>query len=131
MMNDFLTRLLDIGVEAAVVLVGLALSLVLKKVHSYLDTLKEKDKVGIIDMVTDRAVDLVRAELSGASGAEKLAKATEYASKFLAEHGIRISADRLRADIENGVSKLPYEFKDVTFSELKAIEGHASDTDSE
>ena len=107
MIQDLINQVLDIVIELLVIGVGLGLAYVGKLASAYLKTLREKDKLGIIDMLTDRAVELVQAELKGAEGEAKLIKATEYASKFLAEHGIHLSPERLRADIENGYNKLP------------------------
>lgn len=100
---DLVTK---VSAEVIVILLGVALTFISKKAHSVLDTIKKKDQLGIIDSITDQAVDLAEAELKGVKGEEKLNYAIEKAVEILASKGITVSPVEIRAGIENGVKKL-------------------------
>ncbi|MGD7047102.1 phage holin [Rossellomorea marisflavi] len=105
-MNE-LTNVITQGVaEVVVVLIGSLLSYVLFKVKSYFHTLKKKDELGIIDIITDLATDYAEAELKGKPGLEKRDFAVKKALEMLAAKGIKLSEAEVIAGIENGVKKL-------------------------
>lgn len=94
------------AIELLVVIIGTLLSVALHKVKGYFDTLKKKDELGIIDLVTDIAVEYAEKELKGAKGIEKRDFAVEKALEILNQKGIKISEAEVVAGIENGVNKL-------------------------
>lgn len=97
--------------EILALVIGALLSVALVHLKKHLQTLKKKDELGIVDIITDRVVELVEAELKGASGQDKLNKAIKMTSDILDDKGISVPVDVIRAGIENGVNKLPKEFK--------------------
>ncbi|MNC45431.1 hypothetical protein D3C77_587870 [compost metagenome] len=80
-------------------------SAVLGLIVPYVKKLKQKDTLGIIDIVTNRAVQLADKELKGKAGAEKFQYALELSSATLAEWGIKVSADQLKAEVQDGYNK--------------------------
>lgn len=94
------------AVELVVVVGGVLASVVLTKLKSRLDVLKKADELGIVDLVTDRVVELVEVEFTGVKGIEKRNIAVNKAIKILAEKNIHVSETEVIAGIENGVNKL-------------------------
>jgi LL-H family phage holin len=75
------------------------------KLNAWLDKRKKNDELGIVDKVTDLAVDYVEAEFTGLKGVEKRDEAVNFALKVLAKKGVKIDHDEVIAGIENGVKK--------------------------
>src|SRR6185437_3067925 len=98
-LTDEVTKIVT---EVIVVLLGAFGSLLLAKGKHYLNGLKEKDKLGIIDKVTDAVVKYAEAELTGAKGTEKRDFAVKKAVSILASKGINVSEDEVIAGIEDG-----------------------------
>lgn len=92
--------------EVIIIVLGTFGSIALAKVKHYLDGLKKKDELGIVNTITNQVVQFAEAELTGAKGAEKRAFAAKKASAILAGKGISISQDEILAGIEDGVNKL-------------------------
>lgn len=105
-MEQLLNSLTEAAIELLVIIVGTLLSVVLHKAKTYLNTLKKKDELGIIDLVTDVAVDYAEKELKGRAGIQKRDYAIRHAIKILEEKGIKVSHEEVVAGIENGVRKL-------------------------
>jgi hypothetical protein len=97
--------------EILVLVIGSLLSVALVHLKKHLQVLRKKDELGIVDVITDRVVELVEAEYKGANGVDKLNKAIKLTSDILDSKGINVSVDVIRAGIENGVNKLPKELK--------------------
>ncbi|WP_299831162.1 phage holin, LLH family [uncultured Metabacillus sp.] len=93
-------------VQILVVIIGALASLALNKVKNYFETLKKKDEMGMINLITDIAVEYAEKELTGAAGKEKRDFAIDKAISILADKGIKVSRDEVIAGIENGVNKL-------------------------
>lgn len=105
-MEILFAELTKYAVEIIVIVVGTLLSVALHKFKGYLNTLKKKDELGIIDLVTDVVTEYAEAELKGSQGIEKRNFAIEKALDILAAKGIKASKDEVIAGIENGVKKL-------------------------
>lgn len=112
--------LINSGVSALVqVLVVLALAgicAVSSVALPWLRKLKQKDTLGIINIITDRAVEYAEQELKGAKGLEKRDFALKHATEILAKMGIKVSEDQLLADIQNGYNKYIKEHGVVDFA---------------
>ena len=93
-------------VEILTIVCGLAISWVSYKAHQCFDSAKKKDTLGIIDVITDRAVEFAEVELKGSAGEEKRDYALECATKWLGQRGINITDAEILSGIENGVNKL-------------------------
>ncbi len=122
-MQAIITDLAVTIITVLVVVVGAIGSAVLVKGREALKSAKHKDELGIIDIVTERMAGLVEAEFKGAQGEVKLQKALALASDVLARKGIKVSEEEIRAGIEEGVRKLPKEFK---FNTTTSIDGNTS-----
>lgn len=105
-MAQIVDAVVSVAVEIIVVLIGSLGLIVLNKVKGYINNLKKKDELGIIDMVTDRVAEYAEAELKGKAGAEKRDFAVQQAIKILASKGIVVEEAEIIAGIENGVTKL-------------------------
>jgi hypothetical protein len=105
-MEQIFNSLTEAAVELLVILVGTLLSVALHKAKVYLNTLKKKDELGIIDLVTDVAVDYAEKELKGKAGIQKRDYAIRHSIKILEEKGIKVSREEVIAGIENGIRKL-------------------------
>ncbi|GLI83633.1 hypothetical protein ANABIO32_13270 [Rossellomorea marisflavi] len=105
-MEQLTNALTQGAVEIVVILVGSLLSFVLMKIKSYLSTLKKRDELGIIDIITDLATEYAEAELKGKAGIEKRDFAVDKAIEILADKGIKLTKAEVIAGIENGVKKL-------------------------
>ena len=105
-MEQLISTALQAGVEVLTIVVIITATAVLAKVHSFVDKAKKKDELGIIDILTDRAVEYAEAELTGASGKQKRNFAVSRAVEMLESKGIKITEAEIIAGIENGVNKL-------------------------
>ena len=105
-MDNFLSSFYAYLIETIVLFLGLVFIWISKKASDYLEKLKQKDTLNIIDHLTDRAVEFVEKEFEGKSGQDKKQEALITAKKFLSERGIKLSDDELSSGIENGVNKL-------------------------
>lgn len=106
MVESIVTVATQIAVEIITIVVGSFLIYLGNKAKKVLDTVKAKDDLGIIDAMTDRAVEFAEAELKGASGIEKRDYALQVAERLLRSRGIEITDEEILAGIENGVLKL-------------------------
>lgn len=105
-MEILFDSLTEKAVELLVIIIGALLSVAIHKVKVYVDTLKKKDELGIINVVTDVMVEYAEKELQGAKGIEKRNFAIDQAIKALTEKGIKVSREEVIAGVENGVNKL-------------------------
>ncbi|KON87325.1 hypothetical protein AF332_11140 [Sporosarcina globispora] len=105
-MEVILDALTQYGIELVVIILGTLLSVAVNKVKSYFNTLRKKDELGIIDMITDLAAEYTEQELKGAKGIAKRDFAVDKAIAILKQKGIKVSRDEVIAGIENGVGKL-------------------------
>jgi Bacteriophage holin of superfamily 6 (Holin_LLH) len=94
------------AVELLVIVIGALLSVAIHKVKVYVDTLKKKDELGIVDAITDVMVEYAERELTGSKGIEKRDFAIEKAIKALEAKGIKVSEEEVIAGIENGYNKI-------------------------
>jgi hypothetical protein len=104
-MQALVDQVVGAATEILVILVLSLLSVAGVKVKSWLEKAKAKDTLGIIDIITDRAVEYANAELKGAKGKEKRDFALSHARSILAQYGIKVTDEQLLADIENGYNK--------------------------
>lgn len=104
-MQTLTNEVVGIGIQIIVLLVLGGLSVVVPKAVSFLNNAKKKDTLGIIDIITNRAVQYADQELKGAKGIEKRDFALEHATKILGEYGIKVSQEQLLAEIQDGYNK--------------------------
>ena len=118
------------GVEILTLVVLALASVVGVKIKKMVDKVREKDTLGIIDLITDRAVEYANAELKGAKGKEKRDFALSYAQKILAQYKINVTEEQLLADIENGYNKFK-SHQDVQYIDVKefSIDGLSEPTE--
>ena len=105
-MENLLSQFYSFASETLILLFSVVFVIISKKVSSYLEKLKQKDTLDIIDFLTDRAVELVEKELKDKNNEEKKQKAIELAKEFLNARKINVSDEELLSGIENGVNKL-------------------------
>lgn len=105
-MQDFVNLVSTVASELLTLLILALVGFLLSKAEQYLDRLKKKDELGIIDMITDRVVEYAEAELKGAKGIEKRDFAVDKAIQILADKGIKVEKAEVIAGIENGVTKM-------------------------
>lgn len=105
-MQNLLSQFYSFITEILILLAGTIFVFLSKKASNYLEKLKQKDTLHIIDYLTDRAVELVEVEFGDKNNSEKKQEAVKIAQKFLSERGIKISDEELVSGIENGVNKL-------------------------
>jgi len=129
-MQAIITDLAVTIITVLVVIVGAIGSAVLVKGREALKSAKHKDELGIVDIITERMAGLVEAEFKGAKGEVKLQKALALASDALARKGIKVSEEEIRAGIEEGVRKLPKEFKFNTATSIDGISYSTPDADA-
>ena len=103
---SILNELAGLITEALVILIGGVIVSVLHKAKGYLSALKKRDELGIIDAITDRAVEYAQAELTGEAGKQKRDFAVARALEILEAKGVKVSEEEVIAGIENGVNKL-------------------------
>lgn len=110
-MDNFLSSFYTYLIETLVLFLGLVFIWISKKASDYLEKLKQKDTLNIVDHLTDRAVEFVEKEFEGKSGQDKKQEAMTIAKKFLSKRGIELSDEELSSGIENGVNKLKELYK--------------------
>jgi hypothetical protein len=104
-MQTLTNEVVGIGIQIIVLLVLGGLSVVVPKTVSFINNLKKKDTLGIIDVITNRAVQYADQELKGAKGIEKRDFALQHATKILGDYGIKVSQEQLLAEIQDGYNK--------------------------
>ena len=105
-MEIFTNMVTQTVAEILTILVGAVITAVGIKVNSLVSTLKQKDQLGIVDTITDRAAEYAENQLKGQPGKDKLNFAVDKALEMLAERKIKLSKEEVIAGIENGVNKL-------------------------
>jgi len=105
-MAEMLETVTELLVQALVIIIGTLLAMVASKAKTYLDGLRKKDEMGIIDIVTDRVAEYAQVELKGEPGKQKRDFAVSRAIEILESKGIKVSEQEVIAGIENGVTKL-------------------------
>lgn len=105
-MEEIINEVTGLAVEIITVVIGMLGIMLLSKVKSYVEVLKRKDETGIVDVITDRAVEYAEAELTGGSGSQKRNFAVARAVEILEAKGIHVHEEEVIAGIENGVTKL-------------------------
>ncbi len=105
-MQEILSLVATNIVSALVIVVGTLVSLVLHKGKEYLEELKKKDQLGIINVITDQVVEYAEAELKGQRGIHKRNFAVQRAKEILHSKGIHVTEEEILAGIENGLNKL-------------------------
>lgn len=103
---EVMSAVVSVATEVIVVVLGALGIAVLGKVKGYVNNLKKKDQLGIIDAITDRVVEYAEAELKGKAGIEKRDFAVKKAIEILHSKGIPVEEAEVIAGIENGVTKL-------------------------
>jgi len=104
-MQELISLVASVVIEVLVIAFLTLLSMAVYKGHDYLEKAKQKDTLGIIDLITDRAVEYIAKEFKGESGEAKRQKALEFTIRTLSAYGIAVSEEQLLADIENGYNK--------------------------
>lgn len=84
------------------ILIAAAVSYFVPKLKRQLDILADKDNLGIIDSLVDKAVEYVEEEFKGEEGRAKFEKATERASMLISRYGIEASDELIRSSIQKG-----------------------------
>lgn len=103
---EFVEAFSPLVITIVIVAFGILGSDALVKASAWLRSKSNKDDLGVIDAVTDLAVNFIEKEFTGEAGQIKLSKALSMSREVLAEKGISISEDELRLAVENGVDKL-------------------------
>lgn len=104
-MQEVINSLAGALIELLVIVLLSVVSALSVKAKAAYDKAKQKDTLGIIDIITDRAVEYAAKELKGAAGTEKRDFALQHATKILAGMGIKVSNEQLLAELENGFNK--------------------------
>lgn len=102
---SIISMLTELATEIIVIVVFALVAIVAAKGKTYLNTLRKKDELGIIDLITDRVVEYAEVELKGKKGIEKRDFAVDKAIEILNGKGIKVNRDEVIAGIENGVTK--------------------------
>lgn len=105
-MENLLSFSVELISTIVTIVVGAAVIIIFNKIYQYLESLKGKDELKIIDLVTNRVAEYAEAELKGASGKEKRDFAVNKAVQILASRGISVNKEEIIAGIENGVNQL-------------------------
>lgn len=84
------------------ILIAAAVSYFTPKIKRQLDTLIDKDNLGIVEEIVDMAVELSERELTGSSGEEKFNHAAEYVALMASRYGIGISDEFIKGAVQNG-----------------------------
>lgn len=105
-MEQLIGTATTVAVEILTILILSLVALALNKGKGYIAKLEEKDKLGIIDLVTDQVVTYAEAELKGQSGIMKRNFAVSKALEILESKGINVPETEVITGIENGVKKM-------------------------
>lgn len=122
MMEEIVTVVTGLAVEVITVIIGMLGIMLLSKIRSYVEVLKRKDETGLVDIITDRAVEYAEAELTGGSGTQKRNFAVARAIEILESKGIFVHEEEVIAGIENGVTKLHKHYpQNVLFTDPSVV----------
>lgn len=84
------------------ILIAAAVSYFAPKLKRQLDILADKDNLGIIDSLVDKAVEFVEEEFKGESGKEKFDQAVKSASILIGRYGIEASNELIMSSVQEG-----------------------------
>lgn len=101
-MEDFLMVFTLLILSLLGVVIASAVAYLTPKIKNRIETLIAKDDTGIIEVVSDMAVELIEKELKGEKGEEKFNAAIEYATKILNRYGIKESSEFVAGAIQSG-----------------------------
>lgn len=101
--SEIVSQVVQIALQLILAGLGIAVAYVGKRAKPYIDKVREKDKLHIIDTLADRAIKYAEAELTGSPGELKRAFAASYLSEFLQQRGIQISDAEILASLENAL----------------------------
>ncbi|MMZ43489.1 Phage holin protein [compost metagenome] len=104
-MQNLIDAVANVAIEILVLLLLFLGSAVALKAKEWYQVVKQKDTLGILDLITDRAVEYADQELKGAKGLEKRQFALDYTKKILLGMGIKMTDEQILADIQNGYNK--------------------------
>src|SRR5699024_931645 len=84
------------------ILVAAAVSYLLPKIKRWLHILADKDNLGIIDSIVDKAVEYAEQELQGKEGKEKFNAAATRVALLLNRYGIDASDELISSSVQQG-----------------------------
>lgn len=95
-MENLMTALTELIIQIVVLLVGTATIYVSKKAIPFIEAKKQKDTLGIIEMISWKVVEYVEDEFKGEAGKEKQSQAVRAVKKILNDKGISITEEEIR-----------------------------------
>lgn len=98
------------AMESVIAIFGAAITVftafLLPKIKNFFVTAKEADNLGIIEAITDWAVEYAEEEFKGEAGQKKFNQAANRAETILGNYGIHVSDDMIKTSIQNGYNKM-------------------------
>lgn len=111
-MEVFTDTLLEAVFTVVGILIAAAVSYFVPKIKRQLNILADKDNLGIIDSLVDKAVEYVEEEFQGESGKEKFNQAAEGAALLISRYGIEASDDLIKTSVQQGWRRMNDKQKD-------------------
>lgn len=84
------------------VLIAAIVSYLAPKIKRLIAIASDADNLGIVDAITDFAVEYVEEEFHGKEGEEKFEHAATITSDMLSRYGIEASSDLIRMAVQDG-----------------------------
>lgn len=113
--------LIQIIAESVLTILGIviaaAVSYFAPKLKRRLDILADKDNSGIVEMVSDMAVELAEKELKGEKGEAKFMNATNYVAVMLSRYGIDATSEFVAGAVQNGWRRMKEKQKEENNNE--------------
>jgi len=106
MQEHLMSLVTQLASEVITILVGAAVSALIAKAYKFLDQLKKKNQLPVINHVIDSVIAYAEVEMKGSQGRVKRDWAIEKAVQILATKGIKVSEDEVAAGIEQGLNVL-------------------------
>ncbi|QQK75110.1 hypothetical protein HUG15_05810 [Salicibibacter cibarius] len=104
---EFITESLMESVFTIVgVLIAAIVSYLAPKAKRLIAIASDADNLGIIDAITDWAVEYVEEEFQGKEGKEKFNQAATAAAQLLNNYGIEVSDELIKTSIQKGYNNL-------------------------
>lgn len=105
-MENLMTAFTELLIQILVILVGTFTMYVGKKVIPLIESKKQKDTLGIIELISWKVVGYVEDEFRGEAGKEKQKQAISAVMNILKDKGITITEEEIMANVQDAYVRL-------------------------
>ena len=106
-MHELITnQLLEAVFTVVGLLIAAAVSYFAPKLKRQLAIWADKDNLGILESIAEKAVELVEEEFQGEEGSKKFNEAATFVSMMMNRYGIEASHELIKSSVQSGWRKM-------------------------